>query len=148
MKARLRGTPCEVEVVPYFPEGMFAGFTDVSGTLQPGMVVYKSSDLEFLETPPRLKPDVDWEAFRREAAKAAMNGLLAGRPCRMDREDVAIRATLYADELIKRLNADSEGTHTYLRKTRVMEIIEDAMTNLNPEEVSVLQYVHEEINKL
>ena len=112
------------------------------------MVVYKSSDLEFLETPPKLKPDVDWDAFRREAAKAAMNGLLAGRSSRMDREDVAIRATLYADELIKRLNADSEGMHTYLRKTRVMEIIEDAMTNLNPEEVSVLQYVHEEINKL
>lgn len=72
MKARLRGTPCEVEVVPYFPEGMFAGFTDVSGTLQPGMIVYKSSDLEFLETPPKLKPEVDWDAFRREAAKDLM----------------------------------------------------------------------------
>lgn len=72
MKARIRGTLCEVEVVPYFPEGMFAGFTDVSGTLQPGMVVYKSSDLEFLETPPKLKPEVDWDAFRREAARDLM----------------------------------------------------------------------------
>lgn len=69
MKARIAGTAYEVEVIPYFPEGMFAGFTDVSGKLQPGMIVYKSSDLEFIETPPKLKPDTDWEAFRGEVAK-------------------------------------------------------------------------------
>lgn len=108
MKARLRGTPCEVEVVPYFPEGMFAGFTDVSGTLQPGMVVYKSSDLEFLETPPKLKPEVDWDAFRREAAKTAMLGLLAGRKTHPDMEYVCGASVQYADELIKRLKEEEK----------------------------------------
>ncbi len=107
MKARLRGTPCEVEVVPYFPEGMFAGFTDVSGTLQPGMVVYKSSDLEFLETPPKLKPEVDWDALRAEAAIAAMNGLLAGRDRGMDGEDMAVCSVRYADLLVKQLKGEN-----------------------------------------
>lgn len=106
MKARLRGTPCEVEVVPYFPEGMFAGFTDVSGTLQPGMVVYKSSDLEFLETPPKLKPDVDWDAFRREAAKDALSAIISNsNPVSLTApiKDMVEAAIIYADELIKQL---------------------------------------------
>ena len=77
MKARIINTPVEVEVIPYFPEGMFAGFTDVSGGLQPGMVVYKTSDLEFIDKPEPLKPTVDWDAFRRDAAKDAMNGMMA-----------------------------------------------------------------------
>lgn len=104
MKARLRGTPCEVEVVPYFPEGMFAGFTDVSGTLQPGMVVYKSSDLEFLETPPKLKPEVDWEAFRAEAAKDALSAIISS-PVSLPTpiKDMVEAAIIYADELIKQL---------------------------------------------
>lgn len=102
MKARLRGTPCEVEVVPYFPEGMFAGFTDVSGTLQPGMIVYKSSDLEFLETPPRLKPDVDWDAFRREAAKDILCFLLSAG--KRDTWTYLARAAIEgADKLIEQL---------------------------------------------
>ena len=105
MKARLRGTPCEVEVVPYFPEGMFAGFTDVSGTLQPGMVVYKSSDLEFLETPPKLKPETDWDAFRREVAKSCMSAMVVTDSGSLypEPEGIAERAVRYADELIKQL---------------------------------------------
>ena len=103
MKARLRGTPCEVEVVPYFPEGMFAGFTDVSGTLQPGMVVYKSSDLEFLETPPKLKPEVDWSAFRREAAKDLLPLATQMKDYRGFPEECVSLAIQVADELIKQL---------------------------------------------
>lgn len=49
---------------------------------------------------------------------------------------------------IRATETSATAQHEYIRKTRVMEIIEDAMTNLNPEEASVLQYVHEEINKL
>ena len=111
MKARLRGTPCEVEVVPYFPEGMFAGFTDVSGTLQPGMIVYKSSDLEFLETPPKLKPEVDWEAFRREAAKDFMSAIIVREApqynfaCR-NVADRTTEAIMWAEELIKQLKSE------------------------------------------
>lgn len=103
MKARLRGTPCEVEVVPYFPEGMFAGFTDVSGTLQPGMIVYKSSDLEFLETPPKLKPEVDWDTFRREAAKDILPAVIEKKSSMCSFEEVTKEAIQFADELIKQL---------------------------------------------
>ena len=77
-KVRLLGTPYETEVVPYFENGMFAGFTDTAGKLQPGMIVYKLSDLEFLEAPPSREPSVDWSAFRREAAKDILAGMLAG----------------------------------------------------------------------
>lgn len=102
MKARLRGTPCEVEVVPYFPEGMFAGFTDVSGTLQPGMIVYKSSDLEFLETPPKLKPETDWDAFRREAAKDILCAMMLSG-INDTWKIMSMNAIDGADELIKQL---------------------------------------------
>ena len=77
MKARIINTPVEVEVQPYFIEGMFAGLTDVSRRLQPGMVVYKTSDLEFIDKPEPLKLIVDWDTFRREAAKDAMTGMMA-----------------------------------------------------------------------
>ncbi len=106
MKARIAGTVYEVEVVPYFPEGMFAGFTDISGSLQPGMVVYKPSDLEFLETPPKLKPETDWEAFRREAAKDILAGMLSHQRILYDeslRPAHVRMAISYADELIKQL---------------------------------------------
>lgn len=112
MKARLRGTPCEVEVVPYFPEGMFAGFTDVSGTLQPGMVVYKSSDLEFLETPPKLKPEVDWDAFRREAAKDVMCAVLSTPGMWTDTtyDGLAAACIKQAEELIEQLKQAENAT--------------------------------------
>lgn len=112
MKARIIGTPYEVEVIPYFPEGMFAGFTDVSGTLQPGMVVYKSSDLEFLETPPKLKPEVDWDAFRREAAKDILTGIATNISLYVREKNrcaAAVKDALaLADELIKQLRDGKE----------------------------------------
>ena len=100
MKARIIGTPCEVEVVPYFPEGMFAGFTDVSGKLQPGMVVYKSSDLEFLETPPKLKREVDWDSFRREAARDILCSIISDK---WATKSTVERAVKLADKLVNEL---------------------------------------------
>lgn len=115
MKARIINTPVEVEVQPYFPEGMFAGFTDVSGSLQPGMVVYKTSDLEFIDKPEPLKPTVDWSAFRREAAKDILAGMLSA-PARISiggkrletLPDFAKAAVKLADELIKQLKMEEE----------------------------------------
>lgn len=106
MKARIINTPIEVEVIPYFPEGMFAGFTDVSGTLQPGMVVYKTSDLEFIDKPEPLKPTVDLDAFRREAAKDILCALVGNKDYlkvigRIEPETML--AIQFADELIKQL---------------------------------------------
>ena len=106
MKARIINTPVEVEVQPYFNEGMFAGFTDVSGRLRPGMVVYKPSDLEFIDRPAPLEQIVDWSAFRREAAKTAMLGILAGRKIHQDIQETAEYAVRYAEELIKQLKED------------------------------------------
>ena len=104
MKARIINTPVEVEVIPYFPEGMFAGFTDVSGRLQPGMVVYKTSDLEFIDKPEPLKPTVDWQSFRREAAKEMLCALLSANPDYSLKKDIGAMAAIeYADELIKQL---------------------------------------------
>lgn len=104
MKARIAGTVYEVEVVPYFPEGMFAGFTDISGSLRPGMVVYKPSDLEFLETPPKLKPETDWEAFRREAAKDILCAMNCTPGSYMKSLQEAVHDAIeQADELIKQL---------------------------------------------
>lgn len=101
MKARIINTPVEVEVQPYFNEGMFAGFTDVSGKLQPGMVVYKPSDLEFIDRPAPLEPIVDWSAFRREAAKDILSSLCSFPPINY-KEDVQ-QAINIADELIRQL---------------------------------------------
>ena len=101
MKARIINTPVEVEVQPYFNEGMFAGFTDVSGTLQPGMVVYKPSDLEFIDRPAPLKPIVDWDEFRRQTAKDILSALCSFLPINY-KEDVR-QAINIADELIRQL---------------------------------------------
>lgn len=105
MKARIINTPVEVEVQPYFNEGMFAGFTDVSGRLQPGMVVYKPSDLEFIDRPAPLEPIVDWSSFRREAAKDILAGFAAkiGHPMSDYSEQSCKYAIQLADELIKQL---------------------------------------------
>lgn len=106
MKARIINTPVEVEVQPYFNEGMFSGFTDVSGRLRPGMVVYKPSDLEFIDKPAPLEPIVDWDEFRREAAKVAMCQLIGmGRDdgYKYSPDEVAHYAIVYADELIRQL---------------------------------------------
>lgn len=106
MKARIINTQVEVEVMPYFPEGVFAGFTDVSGRLQPGMVVYKTSDLEFIDKPEPLKPIVDWDAFRREAAKDILVGLCANNNIGYygnSNTALASSAIALADELIKQL---------------------------------------------
>ena len=110
MKARIINTPVEVEVQPYFNEGMFAGFTDVSGRLQPGMVVYKPSDLEFIDRPAPLEPIVDWSAFRREAAKDILAGMLSN-PGSINVENKRLQtiegfvngAVMIADELIRQL---------------------------------------------
>lgn len=110
MKARIINTPVEVEVIPYFPEGMFAGFTDVSGRLQPGMVVYKTSDLEFIDKPEPLKPTVDWDAFRREAAKDILAGFAAkiGHPMSDYSEQSCKYAIQLADELIRQLKEEQK----------------------------------------
>lgn len=109
MKARIINTPVEVEVIPYFQEGMFAGFTDVSGKLQPGMIVYKTSDLEFIDKPEPLKPTVDWAAYRREAAKDILCAILRSnqtddndKPFRTF-EDLAKGSVACADALIAKL---------------------------------------------
>lgn len=112
MKARIKNTKYEVDVVPYFPEGMFAGFTDVSGQLQPGMIVYKPNDLDFIETPPKLKPSVDWDAFRRDAAKNIL-ATLAGKPELYARvkykcKDAVLDAIALADELVKQLRKEEK----------------------------------------
>lgn len=101
MKARIINTPVEVEVQPYFIEGMFAGFTDVSGTLQPGMVVYKPSDLEFIDRPAPLEPIVDWDEFRRQTAKDILSALCSFPPIKY-KEEVK-QAINIADELIRQL---------------------------------------------
>lgn len=103
MKARIINTPVEVKVQPYFIEGMFAGFTDVSGTLQPGMVVYKPSDLEFIDRPAPLEPIVDWSAFRREAAKDILGAVIAKKSSMCSYGEVVEEAIKFADELIKQL---------------------------------------------
>ena len=82
---------------------MFAGFTDVSGTLQPGMVVYKTSDLEFIDKPEPLKPTVDWDAFRREAAKDLLPLATQMKDYRGFPEECVSLAIQLADELIKQL---------------------------------------------
>lgn len=105
MKARIINTPVEVEVQPYFNEGMFAGFTDVSGTLQPGMVVYRPSDLEFIDRPAPLEPIVDWSSFRREAAKDIICAMLQDTRISYSQayEWFCQQALELADELIKQL---------------------------------------------
>lgn len=114
MKARIINTPVEVEVIPYFPEGMFAGFTDVSGSLQPGMVVYKTSDLEFIDKPEPLKPTVDWDAFRREAAKDILCSVLAGGIAAgaigfvNEKKSLVASAIGVADELFRQLQEDEK----------------------------------------
>ena len=112
MKARIINTPIEVEVIPYFPEGMFAGFTDVSGKLQPGMVVYKTSDLEFIDKPEPLKPTVDWDAFRRETAKNILAGIATNISLYVREKNrcaAAVNDALaLADELIKQLRDGKE----------------------------------------
>jgi len=114
MKARIINTPVEVEVQPYFNEGMFAGFTDVSGSLQPGMVVYKPSDLEFIDRPAPLKPIVDWSAFRREAAKDLLCAVLSGgisagaKGFIKEKEEVIQGVLEVTDELIKQLKEDKK----------------------------------------
>lgn len=47
--------------------------------------------------------DTDWSAFRRDAAKAAMLGILAGRKSHQGIQETAEWAVAYADELIKQL---------------------------------------------
>ena len=106
MKARLINTPIEVEVQPYFPEGMFAGFTDVTGRLQPGMVVYKTSDLEFESYQP-LPKVVDWDAFRREAAKDILCGICAGGYGVSIKSSVQFAVEL-TDELIWQLKTEKK----------------------------------------
>lgn len=106
MKARIINTPVEVEVQPYFNEGMFAGFTDVSGRLQPGMVVYKPSDLEFIDRPAPLEPIVDWSAFRREVAKDILSALCSFPPINY-KEDVQ-QAINISDELIRQLKEEEK----------------------------------------
>ncbi len=60
------------------------------------------NDLTCKDTP---IPD-EWELFRREAAKTAMLGLLAGRKNHPDMEYICGASVHYADELIKRLKKD------------------------------------------
>ena len=108
MKARIINTPIEVEVQPYFPEGMFAGFTDVTGQLQPGMVVYRASDLEFESYQP-LPKSVDWDAFRREAAKDILCAIVQHDHLGKEAEGWKFKenavgiAIIFADELIRQL---------------------------------------------
>lgn len=106
MKARIINTPVEVEVQAYFTEGLFAGFTDVSGGLQPGMVVYRPSDLEFIDRPAPLEPIVDWSAFRREVAKYILSSLCSFPPINY-KEDVQ-QAINIADELIRQLKEEQK----------------------------------------
>lgn len=60
------------------------------------------NDLTCMGTP---IPD-EWELFRRDAAKIAMLGLLAGRKSHPDMEYICGASVKYANELIKRLKED------------------------------------------
>lgn len=61
---------------------------------------YADSELDF--------EFADWEKFRREAAKTAMLGILAGRKTHQGIQETAEYAIQYADELIKQLREDKK----------------------------------------
>jgi len=61
-------------------------------------------DLQLL---PEESNDIDWSAFRREVAKTAMLGLLAGRRSSVIfDEELVHRSVQLADELIKQLKEE------------------------------------------
>ncbi len=56
--------------------------------------------------------NIDWEAFRREAAMMAMLGILAGRKTHQGIQETAEYAVSYADELIKQLKKETDTDKT------------------------------------
>lgn len=74
-----------------------------------GDTIYRASDLDFRyqeNEEKHDKPSVDWDAYRREAAKAAMLKMLMcdfDTDAYPDPQEICGMAVLYADELIKQL---------------------------------------------
>lgn len=108
MKARIRHTNIEVDVQPFYDEtGYFAGFKD-------GYEYYRAADLVFPDTP-AWDPNIDWSAFRREAAKDILCSVVAN-PGRIGdveygrndyRQSEYVRFAIdCAEELIKQLKQE------------------------------------------
>ena len=74
-----------------------------------GDTIYLASDLDFKYQENEWKnnkPSVDWDAYRREVAKAAMLKMLMcdfDTDAYPDPQEICGMAVLYADELIKQL---------------------------------------------
>lgn len=101
MKARIRGTNVEVDVLPFYDEtGYFAGFKN-------DYEYYRAADLVFPDTP--NWDNTDWPSFRREAAKEILCALMGredGIVFRQDKRAGELEvsdAIYFADELIRQL---------------------------------------------
>ena len=99
MKAKIKGTPFEVNVQPYYDSGQFIGFTDT----ETHSLLYNSEDLEF-------EKEFDWEAYRREAAKDLLP--LAAELCdyRYGAKAFVKKSIELAEELIRQLK-NTENTN-------------------------------------
>lgn len=105
MKAKLKGTGFIVNVEPYYYEGWFMGYQDMTAPM--GVVLYKPEDLIFGSEP-------DWDAYRREAAKDIVCAVLsAGMEQTDDKgknfhsfEELAKASVKWADELIRLLKEE------------------------------------------
>ena len=93
MKAKIKGTPFEVDVQLYYDSGQFMGFIDT----ETHSLHYNSEDLEFEKKP-------DWDAYRREAAKDLLPFAAELRDHRSPEVFVKTAIEL-ADELIRQLRA-------------------------------------------
>lgn len=98
MKAKIKGTPFEVDVQLHYDSGQFMGFIDT----ETHSLLYNPEDLEF-------EKEFDWDAYRREVAKDLLAGMVAHE---MDRR-VSLRTSVdiaidYANELIRELKKEEE----------------------------------------
>lgn len=114
MKARLKGTDFTVDVKPYYSDGWFVGYQDMAAP--PGVLLYKPEELDFGSEP-------DWEAYRKETAKAILAGMVSNKVCRAHPDDdieeelkaqkhaakrAAYTAIIYADELVRQLKEEAK----------------------------------------
>lgn len=101
MKAIIKGTNIEVEVQPFYSDGQFVGFSDKD---IPGYCTYTKEDLIFPDATDCT--NIDWQSFRREAAKDILCAMVSGGYGRGRESEHAYLAIKYADELIKHLKQE------------------------------------------
>ena len=100
MKAKIHNSDIEIEVMPYYQEGKFVGFSDASSGYPFG-VLYSPADLDFPGT-----SDRDWSDFRREAAKDILCAIITdGAGVNPEHITMAIEI---ADELIRQLKEEKK----------------------------------------